>query len=136
LGLERDDDTEWLGWLGRWAKRFLGTEDKILRIKIPYTLLEDRTQTIQMEYDGIPVIMDLTKTEKITFGGMRIRLIPRAFIIRKDSEEEEEFKEDPWMKDTQWSFSVPKDTIKFKIKGGEWSEEPGMYGNGVQWFRE
>lgn len=133
--LKEDEDDEWLGWLSRWAKRFIGTDNKILRIKIPYKMLEDRSQTINMEYDGIPVTMNLEETEKISFGGLRIRLIPHAFIIRKtgESEIESEWKEEPWFKDTEWLFMVPNDTIKFRIKGGEWSENRGEYCKGVYW---
>jgi hypothetical protein len=135
-----DDDTEWVGWLGRWAKRFIGTDDKILKIKVPYKLLEDREQTIQLEYDGIPVVMDLRQTEKITFGGMRIRLIPNAYILKNKEDIEKEdagvsLKEEPWLRDTEWMFVVPRDTMYFKIKGGEWCDTPGEYVDGVFWVR-
>lgn len=136
VGNDTEDD-EWLGWLGRWAKRFLGTDDRVLRVKIPFKLLEDREQSITMEYDGIPVRMDLTKTETITFGGVRIKLIPNAYIITSDDEEKEiPIKEDPWMKDTEWLFMVPENTKKFKIKGGDWDTTPGYYLDsryGVRW---
>jgi curved DNA-binding protein CbpA len=132
---ENDGDDEWFGWLGRWAKRFIGTDDKILRMKVPYTLLQDRSQSIQLEYDGIPVSMDLTHTEKITFGGLRIRIIPHAYIQRTSEEEEQEMEQDPWLRDTEWLFMVPKDTHQFKLRGGEWSDTEGEYMDGVCWFR-
>jgi hypothetical protein len=144
---ENSEDDEWLGWLGRWAKRFLGTDDRILRVKIPYKLLEDREQSITMEYDGIPVKIDLTKTETVTFGGVRIKLIPNAYIFTEETDvsggnidEDEEgiaIKEDPWYKDSEWLFMVPANTKKFKIKGGEWSSRPGNYNDcGVVWIRK
>ena len=154
---EDSEDDEWLGWLGRWAKRFLGTDERILRVKIPYKLLEDREQSITMEYDGIPVKIDLGKTETITFGGVRIKLVPNAYILteetdisgknrnekgggEEDSEMTEEgcpINEDPWYKDSEWLFMVPENTMKFKIKGGEWSTTPGNYNNcGVVWLRK
>lgn len=141
---EDSDDDEWLGWLGRWAKRFLGTDERILRVKIPYKLLEDREQSITMEYDGIPVKIDLGKTETITFGGVRIKLIPNAYISSENNIEGEEgeeegspIKEDPWYKDSEWLFMVPANTKKFKIKGGEWSLTPGNYNDcGVVWLRK
>jgi len=138
---EDSEDDEWLGWLGRWAKRFLGTDDRILRVKIPYKLLEDREQSITMEYDGVPVRIDLTKTETITFGGVRIKLIPNAYIITEDCDisdnEGISVKEDPWFKDTEWLFMVPSNTKMFKIKGGEWSSTQGYYKDcGVLWFRK
>lgn len=140
VGDDTEDD-EWLGWLGRWAKRFLGTDDRILKVKIPYKLLEDRSQSITMEYDGVPVRIDLTKTETITFGGVRIKLIPNAYIITEENDPQDEegvsIKEDPWFKDTEWLFMVPSNTKKFKIKGGEWSTTPGYYNDcGVIWFRK
>lgn len=141
IGEESADD-EWLGWLGRWAKRFIGTDNRILRVKIPYKLLEDREQSITMEYDGIPVTIDLKKTETITFGGVRIKLIPNAYILTDDEKGVEmgegiAIKEDPWFKDTEWMFIVASNTKMFKIKGGEWSSTPGHYKDcGVIWFRK
>lgn len=141
---EDSEDDEWLQWLGRWAKRFIGTDDHVLRVKIPFKLLEDREQSIVMEYDGVPVKIDLTETETVTFGGIRIKLIPNAYIITEDCdisgdvyEKEIPIKEDPWFKDTKWLFVVPANTKKFKIKGGEWSSTPGHYNNcGVVWIRK
>ena len=128
-------DDEWLGWLGRWAKRFIGTEEKILNIKVPYKLLEDRDQSIQLEYDGLPVVVDLNYTEKVTFGGVRIRLIPHAFVKFDLSGEEMPIKEDPWRKDKEWLFMVPENVVCFKINGGEWKQEDGEYMSGVYWKR-
>lgn len=143
---EDSEDDEWLGWLGRWAKRFLGTDDRILRVKIPFKLLEDREQSITMEYDGIPVRIDLTQTETVTFGGVRIKIVPNAYVLTEDDdisgdnyteEEGTPIKEDPWFKDTEWLFIVPANTKKFKIKGGKWSTTPGYYNDcGVMWIKK
>lgn len=133
---KKDDDSEWMSWLSRWASRFLGDDNKILKVKIPLQILKDRGQTITIEYDGIPVNVELLHTEKTVFGGLRIRIIPHALIMRTGMTEEEPIADDPWRTDTQWLFSVPKDTAKFKIKGGEWSEIEGDYGNDVFWKKD
>lgn len=133
---EDDTEDEWYIWLSRWAKRFIGTKDDgVLKIKVPIKLLEDRTQSINIEYDGIPVKVDLSKTETIVFGGLRVRIIPHAFIMKNDSEEECKVDVEPWRMDDKWLFDVPKNTIKFKINGGEWSSDEGEYKYGVYWRR-
>jgi len=126
-----DDDDEWFGWLSRWAKRFLSSDERVLKIKVPYKLLKDRSQTICIEYDGIPVQVSLQKTEAVVFSGLRVRLIPHVFIMMND--EEVSLKEDPWIRDNSWLFEVPEETEKFKVKGGEWTTTPGEYCSGVFW---
>lgn len=126
-----DEDDEWLGWLSRWAKRFLNTEERILKIKVPYKLLEDRSQSICIEYDGIPVQVSMKKTEAIVFSGLRVRIIPHVFIMVDG--EEVPLKTEPWIRGNSWLFDVPENTEKFKIKGGEWTDVPGEYCSGVFW---
>jgi hypothetical protein len=134
-----DDDMEWFGWMARWMKRFLGTDNsKVLKIKIPWKLLEDRDETIKIEFDGLPVGVYLGHTETIALGGLRVKLIPNASICWEadlDEKERIEKAEEPWFQEKEWLFLVPQDAKAFRVEGGEWSENEGEYGRGVHWRR-
>ena len=135
---------EWLRWAGRWGKRMLrsNTDVETLRIRIPWKILEDRSESFKIEYDGWPQRVPLVHTETIGIGGLRIRLIPNAEWTREiktgisgeDLSITERCK-DPWYKETEWLFEIPTDAVAFRVLGGgEWSKTPGIYGRGIHWF--
>lgn len=132
---------KWMDWAGRWGKRFFGNQrvqtnadlEEILRLRVPWKLLEDRTQSIKVEYDGWPVRVSLEGTETIGAVGLRVRLVPQAEYKITDDDTVYSIKEDPWRKDVSWLFDVPNNVSDFRIRGGEWSTTPGEYGCGVYW---
>ena len=82
--------TKWVDWAGRWGKRLLGTnmrkkksnsqqdDTEVLKIRVPWKLLEDKTQSVKIEYDGWPIRIPLSGTECVSAAGLRIRLVPQA----------------------------------------------------------
>jgi curved DNA-binding protein CbpA len=130
---------EWVSWMSRWAKRVIhATNDpQTLRIKIPWKILTNRREILKIDYDGVPVIVPLHRTETFTVGGLHIQLIPNASIRYStvSGEEHIESVDSPWFKEQIWLFQVPSKSVEFRIDGGEWSSEPGHYGNGVYWER-
>jgi hypothetical protein len=138
--LEGEDWGEWLDWMGRWAKRVIHATDspQILKIKIPWEILTNRREILKIDYDGIPIVVPLHRTETFTVGGIHIQLIPKGVIQYEEEESKasvEEAIDNPWFKESTWLFNVPNKTEKFKIDGGEWSNTPGHYGNGVYWIK-
>jgi hypothetical protein len=136
---------KWVDWAGRWGKRLFGTElssknnkkeAEILRIQIPWKLLEDRTQSIKVEYDGWPIKVPLNGTEIVGAIGLRVRIIPKAEYKTIDISGNEiihAITYDPWRKDTCWLYDIPKESSGFRIHGGDWMTIPGEYGRGVYW---
>jgi hypothetical protein len=128
---------EWMGWIGRWAKRMIHINDEPekLRLKIPWKLLEDRGQILKIEYDSIPVMISLQKTETISVGGLKIQLIPNAQIYWiENGEKIIQNIDTPWFKENEWLYETPPNTEGFRIDGGEWSTKRGIYGRGIRWI--
>ena len=130
---------EWFNWMSRWAKRVIhATNDpQILRLKLPWQILTNRREILKIDYDGVPIIVPLHRTETFTVGGLHIQLIPKASIryTKVSGEECIESIDTPWFKEQIWLFQVPTKCEEFRIDGGEWSFVPGHYGNGVYWER-
>ena len=136
---------KWVDWAGRWGKRLLGSEktngsvkhkDDILHIRVPWKLLEDRTQSVRVEYDGWPVRVPLGGTEMIGAVGLRIRLMPQAeykILDESGNESIHKISYDAWRTDTSWLFDVPSGASGFRVCGGDWQNDPGEYGRGVFW---
>jgi hypothetical protein len=137
---------KWVDWAGRWGKRLLGRENKrgeskkqeeeVLRIRVPWKLLEDRTQSVRVEYDGWPIRIPLGGTETIGAIGLRVRLVPQAEYKMKDmsgNDVVQAINADPWRTDVSWLFDVPSGATGFRVCGGEWQSDPGEYGRGVFW---
>lgn len=131
---------EWFNWMSRWAKRVIhATNDpQTLRLKLPWQILTNRREIMTIDYDGIPVIVPLHRTETFTMGGVLIQLIPKASVRYTTVSGEEciEQTDSPWFKEQIWLFKVPAKSEQFRIDGGEWSSTPGHYGNGVYWEKE
>lgn len=135
----------WVDWAGRWGKRLLGDPSKggethkdseILRIRIPWKLLEDRNQMVRVEYDGWPIRVPLGGTETIGAIGLRVRLVPQAEYRTVGVSGEEvimKVTQDPWRTDICWLFDIPEGATGFRINGGDWQSTPGDYGRGVSW---
>ena len=123
---------EWLRWAGRWGKRLIHNTD-ILRIKIPWKLLEDKEDCIQIEYDGLPLRIPLGKTQTVCPGGLTVRLIPIAEWRGHDGEVHR--CNEPWFREETWLFQVPNEANEFRVGNtGEWSGVRGEYGRGVFWI--
>jgi hypothetical protein len=131
---------EWFNWMSRWAKRVIhSTNDpQLLRIKIPWQILLNRREFLKVDYDGVPVVVPLHRTETFTVGGVHIQLIPKASIRYTNVSGEEciECIDSPWFKEQIWLYQVPSKSEYFRIDGGDWSSTPGHYGNGVYWEKE
>lgn len=140
--------TKWVDWAGRWGKRLLGTnmrkkksstqqdDTEVLKLRVPWKLLEDKTQSVKIEYDGWPIRIPLSGTEIVSAAGLRIRIVPQAeYMIRDPSGNEiiESITNEPWRLDHSWLFDVPTSAISFRVCGGEWSSAVGEYGRGVYW---
>jgi hypothetical protein len=126
---------KWIDWAGRWGKRFFETKLKkkeVLRICLPWKILEDRTQTIRIEYDGWPINIPLSVTNLVGAFGLKILLIPSAEYKTSDGKCHK-ITCDPWRTDENWLFVVPGEASSFCVSGGEWMNEPGDYGRGVFW---
>lgn len=142
-----EDLEKWVDWAGRWGKRLFRGDTpagkgitqapEILRIRVPWKLLEDRTQSVRIEYDGWPVCVPLGGTETIGAIGLRIRLVPQAEYKTTDESGNEVIHkltdDDPWMTDACWLFDVPSCATEFRVCGGEWTDASGDYGRGVSW---
>lgn len=135
---------KWVDWAGRWGKRLLGAKhargesnsQEVLRIRVPWKLLEDRTQSLKIEYDGWPVRVPLGGTETVGTIGLRIRVVPQVEYKMLDVSGNEticKVNDDPWMTDVSWLFDVPSGATEFRVYGGEWQSDPGEYGRGVFW---
>jgi hypothetical protein len=130
---------EWFNWMSRWAKRVIhATNDpQILRLKLPWQILTNRREILKIDYDGVPIVVPLHRTETFTVGGLHIQLIPKASIryTKVSGEECIESVDTPWFKEQTWLFQVPTKCEEFRIDGGDWSFVPGHYGNGIYWER-
>jgi hypothetical protein len=133
---------EWLRWAGRWGKRMLnqhdGEQKEVLRIKIPWKLLEDRSISVKIDYDGWPLRIPLGRTETVGPGGLLVKLLPIAEW--KDEEDVIHKCDEPWFRTSEWMYDVPWNCKMFRIGGsgdgaGEWTDSPGIYGRGVKWNR-
>jgi hypothetical protein len=140
---------EWLRWAGRWGKRMLnqhdGEQKEVLRIKVPWKLLEDRSISVKIEYDGWPLRIPLGRNETVGPGGLLVRLLPIAEWKEETEADKNESGsihkcDEPWIRGHEWFYEVPWNATMFRVGGsgdgaGEWSGEPGVYGRGVRWSR-
>jgi len=142
-GMDSEVLWEWLRWAGRWGKRMLnqhdGEQKEVLRIKVPWKLLEDRSISVKIEYDGWPLRIPLGRNETVGPGGLLVRLLPIA-EWKEDESGGIHKCEEPWIRGHEWFYEVPWNAALFRVGGsgdgaGEWSREPGVYGRGVRWCR-
>lgn len=144
-GSEGDSEIlwEWLRWAGRWGKRMLnqhdGEQKEVLRLKVPWKLLEDRSISVKIEYDGWPLRIPLGRNETVGPGGLLVRLFPIA-EWKEDGSGYVHKCDEPWIRGHEWLYEVPWNATMFRVGGsgdgaGEWSGEPGIYGRGVRWCR-